>query len=209
MKMRHGAAGNLDLRARKATHPARRPRRPDEGQGYRVAACRPRRHPFTQQTAYLQRQSVLREPLQNPQISAALPSTLRLHRGRQKLLSPLFRLVQSAASPCRDRLDDTGPGPLRSGRCHSRRTQNTLDHAFRENPERFVNKPPTPPDKPTAAWINPPTPKSLAGTPAMQNRGQRRVPCLPPFRPSNRHRQSPPACARWPASTVFRYVTPT
>jgi putative transposase len=40
--------------------------------------------------------------------------------------------------------------------------QVTLDQAFRENPERFVNKAPTPPDKPTAAWINPPTPKSRA-----------------------------------------------
>ena len=29
--------------------------------------------------------------------------------------------------------------------------QNTLDHAFRNNPERFVNKAPTPPEKPTAA----------------------------------------------------------
>jgi putative transposase len=36
--------------------------------------------------------------------------------------------------------------------------QNTLNQAFRENPERFVTKPPTPPDKPTAAWINPPPP---------------------------------------------------
>ena len=41
--------------------------------------------------------------------------------------------------------------------------QNTLDRAFRNNPERFVNKPPTPPDKPTAAWINPP-----ASTPKIQ-----------------------------------------
>ena len=40
--------------------------------------------------------------------------------------------------------------------------QATLDRAFRENPERFVKKPPTPPAKPTAAWINPPTPKSTA-----------------------------------------------
>jgi putative transposase len=38
--------------------------------------------------------------------------------------------------------------------------QVTLDQAFRENPERFVNKAPAPPDKPIAAWINPPTPKS-------------------------------------------------
>ncbi len=36
----------------------------------------------------------------------------------------------------------------------------TLDQALRDNPERFVNKTPTPLDKPTAAWINPPTPKS-------------------------------------------------
>ena len=40
--------------------------------------------------------------------------------------------------------------------------QTTLDQAFRNNPERFVNKAPTPPSKPTAAWINPPTPKSHA-----------------------------------------------
>ena len=33
-----------------------------------------------------------------------------------------FSIGHPAASPCRDRLDDTGPGPLRSDRCHSRRT---------------------------------------------------------------------------------------
>ena len=38
--------------------------------------------------------------------------------------------------------------------------QVTLDRAFAENRERFVNKAPTPPAKPTAAWINPPQPKS-------------------------------------------------
>jgi putative transposase len=40
--------------------------------------------------------------------------------------------------------------------------QKVLDHPFRENLERFVKKAPTPPDKPTAAWINPPTPKNRA-----------------------------------------------
>ena len=34
--------------------------------------------------------------------------------------------------------------------------QRTLDQAFRANPTRFVNKPPRPPQKPTAVWINPP-----------------------------------------------------
>jgi putative transposase len=37
--------------------------------------------------------------------------------------------------------------------------QHTLDRACRQHPERFVNKPPTPPAKPTAAWINPPPAK--------------------------------------------------
>ena len=39
--------------------------------------------------------------------------------------------------------------------------QNTLDRACREHPERFVNKAPTPPAKPTATWINPPSPPKL------------------------------------------------
>jgi putative transposase len=34
--------------------------------------------------------------------------------------------------------------------------QITLDEAFRKNPNRFVNMLPTPPAKPTEAWINPP-----------------------------------------------------
>ena len=31
--------------------------------------------------------------------------------------------------------------------------------AFRTNPNRFVNKAPAPPQKPTAVWINPPAQK--------------------------------------------------
>jgi putative transposase len=38
--------------------------------------------------------------------------------------------------------------------------QETLDQAFRDNPQRFVNKAPIPPDKPTEVWINPPTVRS-------------------------------------------------
>jgi len=40
--------------------------------------------------------------------------------------------------------------------------QVTLDQAFRDNPGRFVKKSPVPPAKPTATWINPPTPKPPA-----------------------------------------------
>ena len=37
--------------------------------------------------------------------------------------------------------------------------QKTLNLAYAANPERFVNKAPNPPNKPTAAWINPPIQK--------------------------------------------------
>ena len=35
--------------------------------------------------------------------------------------------------------------------------QTILDKAFKLNPQRFVNRPPQPPLKPTAVWINPPS----------------------------------------------------
>ena len=38
--------------------------------------------------------------------------------------------------------------------------QRTLSSAFQAHPERFVNKPSAPPDKPTAVWINPPQQKA-------------------------------------------------
>ena len=88
-----------------------------------------------------------------------LPQTLRLHRGCQKLLPPLLRLVQPGPSPCRDRPDDPRPGALRPDRRRSRRSPAHISiRRFAQNPERFVNKAPTPPAKPTAAWINPPAP---------------------------------------------------
>ena len=31
-----------------------------------------------------------------------------------------------------------------------------LDSAYAAHPERFVRKPPRPPERPTASWINPP-----------------------------------------------------
>jgi putative transposase len=40
--------------------------------------------------------------------------------------------------------------------------QITLNRAFTDYPERFVNKPPTPPAKPTDVWINPPLKQATA-----------------------------------------------
>ena len=59
--------------------------------------------------------------------------------------------------------------------------QHTLDHAFRANPERFVNQPPIPPAKPTAAWINPPTPKGQSSGPTLAP-SQDAPRCVPPHR---------------------------
>ena len=49
----------------------------------------------------------------------------------------------------------TGWIPSEPAVVHAAR-QLTLDRACRDTPERFVNQPPKPPAKPTAAWINPP-----------------------------------------------------
>ena len=83
-----------------------------------------------------------------------------------------FGCIEDAKSFCRRFFDwynrdhhHAGIGLMTPDQVHYGQTnavhaarQNTLDHAFRNNPERFVNKAPTPPDKPTAAWINPPAP---------------------------------------------------
>jgi transposase InsO family protein len=87
-----------------------------------------------------------------------------------------FGCIEDARSFCRQFFDwynqdhhHAGIGLMTPDQVHYGQTdavhaarQQTLDQAFRENPERFVKKAPTPPAKPTAAWINPPTPKSTA-----------------------------------------------
>jgi transposase InsO family protein len=86
-----------------------------------------------------------------------------------------FGCIEDARSFCRAFFDwynrdhhHAGIGLMTPDQVHYGQTdavhaarQATLTIAFRENPERFVNKPPAPPDKPAAAWINPPTPKRL------------------------------------------------
>jgi putative transposase len=82
-----------------------------------------------------------------------------------------FGCIEDAKSFCRSFFDwynqdhhHAGIGLMTPDQVHYGQTdavhaarQHTLDHAFRINPERFVNKAPNPPAKPTAAWINPPT----------------------------------------------------
>ncbi len=84
-----------------------------------------------------------------------------------------FGCIEDARSFCRQFFDwynqdhhHTGIGLMTPDQVHHGQAdavhaarQLTLDQAFRDNPERFVNQPPIPPNKPTAAWINPPAPK--------------------------------------------------
>jgi putative transposase len=81
-----------------------------------------------------------------------------------------FGCIEDAKTFCRHFFDwynqdhhHTGIGLMTPNQVHYGQAEQvyaarqiTLDHAFRQNPERFVNKAPTPPEKPTAAWINPP-----------------------------------------------------
>ena len=82
-----------------------------------------------------------------------------------------FGCIEDAKSFCRGFFDwynqdhhHAGIGLMTPDQVHYGQTdavhaarQHTLDHAFHINPERFVNKPQTPPAKPAATWINPPT----------------------------------------------------
>jgi len=56
------------------------------------------------------------------------------------------------------------PATVHAGRApdvHAARTL-TLERAYAEHPERFVRRPPRPPELPSAVWINPPLEKEVA-----------------------------------------------
>lgn len=56
------------------------------------------------------------------------------------------------------------PWQVHSGQAHAIREcrQKTLRDVYEKNPQRFVRKPPQPPELPDAAWINPPEKKNAA-----------------------------------------------
>ena len=84
-----------------------------------------------------------------------------------------FGCIQDAKSFCRAFFDwynqdhhHLGIGLMTPDQVHYGQTdevhaarQRTLNQAFHANPNRFVNKTPQPPTKPTAVWINPPNHK--------------------------------------------------
>ena len=128
-----------------------------------VPARRPRRHEDAQPALHLQRQPLLGGGLQDAEVPARVPRPLRRHRARTRALPGVLRLVQPRPSPLRDRPDDPSRRPPRPSaeQLHAARAL-VLDAAYARHPERFVRRPPAPPELPTAAWINKPETKEVA-----------------------------------------------
>ena len=141
----------------KHAHAARRPRRADARQAGRVPARRPRRH-------------------QDATAGRTPPTTTRTRRRSFKTLKyrpefpDRFDTIEHAREHCRAFFDwynhehrHSGIGLMTPAAVHhghaqraARRPRRVLDAAYAAHPERFVRKPPVPPELPTAAWINKP-----------------------------------------------------
>ncbi len=110
--------------------------------------------------ARLQRQPVLRGAVQDAQVPAGVPGPLRLHRGRPGALPGLLSAgtttsTATAGSGCSPPPTSTTVTPRPSWP----RAPRSSTAAYRAHPERFVSKPPTPPDLPGTSRINPPQEK--------------------------------------------------
>ena len=74
----------------------------------RVPARRPRRPQDPQPAIHLDRQPLQRGAVQDAEVPARVPRTVRFHRTRPRVLPPVLHLVQRRASPLRDRPEDPG-----------------------------------------------------------------------------------------------------
>ena len=137
-------------------HDPRRPRAVDDVQARGSTPGRPGRHQDPQPPARLQRQSLLRDPVQDAEVPARLPGRFGSFEEARGLLPAVLHLVQHGASPCWPRAADARDRPLRARPAVRASRQGVLTAAYAAHPERFVRHPPTPPALATAVWINPP-----------------------------------------------------
>ena len=137
----------------RTTHPARRPRHLDDIAHRRPTPRRSRCHPLTLKTPRLQRQPVLRSPIQNPEEHTPVPRTLHQPRPRTSIRRRVLRALQPSPPPLRHRLPHTSHlGHHTAIRAHR---QAVLDHAYATDPHRF-RRPPIAPRVPAITRINPP-----------------------------------------------------
>ena len=139
-------------RPRPADHP-RRPRLVDDLQAGGVPARRPRRHPVALAPARLQRQPVQRGAVQDAEVPARLPRPVHLDRGRPRALPTFFPWYN-------DEHRHTGlalhtPADVHYGTAAITREKRAgvLDAAYAAHPERFVRKPPEPPELRPETWM--------------------------------------------------------
>ena len=131
----------------------------DRGAPQRANRCSPARRPWRHQDAqppvHLQRQPVLGVELQDPEVPARVPRPVRRHRARPRSLPAVLRWYNHAHRHSGIGLMTRTVDHGQAQQLHAARAQ-VLEAAYARNPERFVRKPPAPPELPTAAWINKP-----------------------------------------------------
>ena len=89
----------------------------------------------------------------------------RLRSGSTRPAQPAYTALRSARQPQATRQAERD---VSNARHHGRAKRMhaawaiVLDTGYQRHPEQFVGKPPTPPQLPTAAWINKPDTKEVA-----------------------------------------------
>ena len=101
---------------------SRRPRAFDEIEGSRHAARGSRRDQNPLSPSRLQRQSLLRELVQNSQVSSRFPGAFRFRAARPRVVPRFLLLVQHRTPPLRHWPDDSRGGAPRPGLNSSTRT---------------------------------------------------------------------------------------
>ena len=111
-----------------------------------------------------ERQSVLRITVQDDEVPARLPKAFDAIEQGRDFCQHFFTWYNME-----HRHSGIGwhtPASVHYGTAEEVRQQRavTLDAAFQSHPERFVSKPPTPPQLPTTTWINKPEEETATNT---------------------------------------------
>ena len=129
-----------------------------------AAGLTPARRSRRDQVAFaplrLARQSVLGSEVQDAHVSPGFPHALWLARRCPRALRRLLSLVQHGASPQRARAAHPFAVHHELADVPNAVRPDVLTAAYAARPERFVPGLPTPGALPTAAWINPPKPRT-------------------------------------------------
>src|SRR6266511_953416 len=128
----------------RAAHGPRRSRVGDDLEARRPVARGSRRHQDAWPAARVERQPVLRGPVQDAEVPSGVPGAVRLDPGRPSALSRLLPLVQHRAPSRWPRPAHTGRRAPRPGRAARRRARDRARHRLC-GPSRAVSRGPSGP----------------------------------------------------------------